>query len=48
MLRISGKGVPRYNGFGQGNMYVELIVKTPKKLSRKQKDLFKKLKEEGL
>ena len=48
VLRISGKGIPRYSGYGKGNMYVELIVKTPKKLSRKQKKLLEQLREEGL
>jgi molecular chaperone DnaJ len=48
VLRISGKGIPHYGGFGRGNLYVELRVKTPKKLSRKQKELFENLKKEGL
>ncbi|MEK7080564.1 MAG: molecular chaperone DnaJ [Patescibacteria group bacterium] len=48
VLRISGKGVPHFGGYGKGNLYVELKLKTPKKLSRKQKELFEKLKEEGL
>ena len=47
ILRISGKGIPHFSGYGRGNLYVELIIKTPKKLSRKQKELFEKLKEEG-
>ena len=48
VLRISGKGIPHFGGYGKGNMYVELKVKTPKKLTREQKELLKKLKEEGL
>lgn len=48
ILRISGKGIPHFNGYGKGNLYVELKIKTPKKISRKQKELFEKLKEEGL
>lgn len=48
ILRISGKGIPHYNGFSRGNMYITLNVKTPKKLSRKQKELFDQLKKEGL
>jgi molecular chaperone DnaJ len=48
VLRISGKGIPHFGGYGRGNMYVELKIKTPKKLSRKQKDLLEKLKEEGI
>ena len=48
LLRISGKGIPHFSGYGRGNMYVELIIKVPKKLSRKQKELLEKLKEEGI
>jgi len=48
VLRISGKGIPHFGGYGRGNLYIEFKLKTPKKLSRKQKELFDKLKEEGL
>jgi len=48
VLRVSGKGVTHFGGYGRGNLYIELKVKTPKKLSRKQKELLDKLKEEGL
>ncbi len=48
VLRISKKGIPHFSGHGIGNLYVELTVKTPKKLDRKQKELFEKLKKSGL
>jgi molecular chaperone DnaJ len=48
VLRISGKGIPHFNGYGRGNLYIELKIKTPKKLSRKQKELLDELKKEGL
>ncbi len=48
VFKISGKGVPHFAGFGKGNLYVKLRIKTPKKLTKEQKELFKKLKEEGL
>jgi len=48
ILRISDKGIPHFSGYGRGNLYVELIVKTPKKLTKKQKELLEKLKEEGI
>jgi len=48
VLRVSGKGVPHYNGFGKGNLYVELRVKTPKKLSKEQKKAIENLKNIGL
>ncbi len=48
ILRISGRGIPHFSGYGRGNLYVKLIIKTPQKLSRKQKELLEKLKEEGI
>jgi molecular chaperone DnaJ len=48
ILRISGKGIPHFRGAGRGNLYVQLIIKTPKKLTKKQRELLEKLKEEGL
>ena len=48
VLRISGKGIPHFSGYGKGSLYIELKIKTPKKLSKDQKELLKKLKDEGL
>lgn len=48
VLRISNKGIPHFSGLGRGNLYVELTVKTPKKLTKKQKELLEQLKKEGL
>lgn len=48
VLRISGKGIPHFTGYGRGDLYVELIVRTPKHLTKTQKDLLKKLRDEGI
>ena len=48
VLRVSNKGIPHFSGYGRGNMYVELVVKVPKKITKKQKELLEKLKEEGI
>jgi len=48
ILKISGRGIPHFSGYGGGNLYVELIVKTPKKLTKRQKELLEELKKEGL
>lgn len=48
ILRISEKGIPHFSGSGRGNLYVELVVKTPKKLTKKQKELLEQLRKEGL
>jgi len=48
ILRIAKKGIPRFSRYGRGDLYVELIVKTPKKLTKSQKMLLNKLRKEGL
>jgi len=48
IFRISEKGITRFSGYGRGNMYVKINVKTPTRLTKKQKELLEKLKEEGL
>ncbi len=48
VLRLSGKGIPHFTGWGTGNLYFELFVNTPKKTNRKQKDLLEQLKKQGL
>lgn len=48
ILRISGKGIPHFSRSGRGNLYIELIVKTPRKLTKEQKELLEKLKKEGI
>jgi len=48
ILRISSKGLPHFSGYGFGNLYVILEIKTPKKVSKKQKEILEKLRQEGL
>ena len=48
ILRISGKGIPHFGGYGRANLYIELKVKTPKKLSKRQKELLDELHKEGI
>jgi len=48
VFKLTGKGVPHFNGYSKGNLYVLTRTKTPKTLTRTQKDLIKKLRHEGL
>jgi len=48
VFRISKKGIPHFGGLGRGSLYVEITVKIPSRLNRKQKELLEKLKEEGV
>lgn len=44
VLALKGKGVSRFQHYGRGDHLVEIIVKTPEKLSREQKRIFESLK----
>jgi len=46
VFRLKGKGVPILHGRGRGDQLVEIIVKTPSRLSRRQKELLKELEDE--
>lgn len=45
---LRGKGVTRFQHYGKGDHLVEVIVKTPDKLSRRQKELLEELGKEGI
>jgi molecular chaperone DnaJ len=42
-IRLRGKGVPRLNEHGRGDLVVQLIVQTPKKLGKAQRELIRQL-----
>ena len=42
-FRLRNKGVPALNGHGKGDLYVELKVQTPTKLSKRQRELLQEL-----
>lgn len=43
IFRIRGRGVPRLRGRGRGDMIVQVIVRTPTKLTGREKELLKEL-----
>ncbi len=43
--RISGGGIPHIRGHGRGDQIIHLFVETPKKLNKRQKELFLELSE---
>ncbi len=45
ILRLNGKGGPRFKGNGNGDQYVKLIVKIPEKLSKEEKRLWEELRQ---
>jgi molecular chaperone DnaJ len=42
-FRIRNKGVPVLSGHGKGDLYVEVRVQIPSKLSKRQKELLQEL-----
>jgi hypothetical protein len=42
-FRVKGKGVPVLNGRGKGDLFVEVRVQTPNKLSKREKELLHEL-----
>ncbi len=42
-FRIRGKGVPVLNGRGRGDLFVEIRLQTPSKLSKRQRELLQEL-----
>ncbi len=41
ILRLKGKGVQHLKGFGRGDQIIQIIVKTPVNLTKKQEDLLR-------
>ncbi|WIV50746.1 molecular chaperone DnaJ [Marivivens sp. LCG002] len=44
-MRLRGKGMPALRGAGSGDMFIELAVETPVKLTSRQKELLKEFQE---
>ena len=45
MMRITGAGIPHVRGHGRGDQIIQMMVETPKKLNKKQKEIFQELAE---
>lgn len=43
VLRIRNKGVPVLNGHGKGDLFVEVRIQTPSKLSKRQREILEEL-----
>ena len=46
LFKLRGKGMPDLRSRGYGDLYVEILVKTPQHLSRKARELLEELKKE--
>lgn len=45
-LRVSGRGMPRFNSFGRGDLYINFSIKNPTHLSAKAKKILEDLDKE--
>jgi molecular chaperone DnaJ len=43
VLRLKGKGIPDVNGYGAGDLLININVWTPKNLSKEEKEMMEKL-----
>ena len=39
VFRLKGEGIKKLRGFGMGDQFVQVVVKVPKRLSKKQERL---------
>lgn len=42
-FRLRDQGFPHLNGHGQGDQIVQVVLETPKKLTKRQEELFREL-----
>jgi molecular chaperone DnaJ len=47
LVRLKGLGMPRLRGSGRGDLHVQVMVKTPAKLTKRQKELLEEFAELG-
>jgi len=47
VFKLKGYGVPRVGIAGKGDLYVKIIIDTPKKLSKKERELYEELAKEA-
>lgn len=46
VISLRGKGMPRFRGYGKGNLLVRLGIAVPEKVSKKERELLEQLAEE--
>jgi molecular chaperone DnaJ len=43
VLRLGGKGLPQFGGKGKGDLYLQVKIQIPDKLSREERELYEQL-----
>jgi molecular chaperone DnaJ len=47
LLRVKGKGMPRLDRSGRGDLLVRVVLRTPEKITQRQRELLQELAKEG-
>ena len=47
IFKIKGEGFPRLKGYGRGDQLVQVIVRTPKNLTKRQEEILREFEEAG-
>ena len=47
VIRVRGKGMPRFRGYGRGDLLVRVGIAVPEKLTRRQRELLEELAKES-
>ena len=47
LIRIKGRGAPRVNGAGKGDVLARVRIQVPKRVNKKEKELLEQLQELG-
>ncbi len=47
ILRLRGKGLSKFGGYGRGDINLRLHLRVPERLSREQKRLYEQLRKAG-
>jgi len=45
ILKIKGEGFPKIRGYGKGDQIIQIIVKTPKNITKRQEEILKEFEE---
>ena len=45
LFKIKGEGFPKLRGFGRGDQFIQIFVKTPKNLTKGQEEILREFEE---